>query len=141
MEIKTFGVIGSGQMGGGIAQVAAASGLSVIMNDISEQFVAGGIKTITKNLNRQVEKGALKEADSKLILGRIKPSTSLKDMAGADFIVEAASERKISSLPSSVSSMPCARPMPSCPATPHPSPSAGLHPRPRGRKRSSACTS
>lgn len=94
MEIKTFGVIGSGQMGGGIAQVAAASGLSVIMNDISEQFVAGGIKTITKNLNRQVEKGALKEADSKLILGRIKPSTSLKDMAGADFIVEAASERR-----------------------------------------------
>jgi 3-hydroxybutyryl-CoA dehydrogenase len=94
MEIKTFGVIGSGQMGGGIAQVAAASGLSVIMNDINDQLVALGIKTITKNLNRQVEKGTLKEADSKLILGRIKPSTSLKDMAGADFVVEAASEKE-----------------------------------------------
>ena len=94
MDIKTFGVIGSGQMGGGIAQVAAASGLSVIMNDINEQFVALGIKTITKNLNRQVEKGTLKEEDSKLILGRIKPSTSLKDMAGADFVVEAASEKE-----------------------------------------------
>ena len=94
MDIKTFGVIGSGQMGGGIAQVAAASGLSVIMNDINEQFVAVGIKTITKNLNRQVEKGTLKEEDSKLILGRIKPSTSLKDMAGADFVVEAASEKE-----------------------------------------------
>ena len=94
MDIKTFGVIGSGQMGGGIAQVAAASGLSVIMNDINEQLVALGIKTITKNLNRQVEKGALKEEDSKLILGRIKPSTSLKDMAGADFVVEAASEKE-----------------------------------------------
>ena len=94
MNIKTFGVIGSGQMGGGIAQVAAASGLSVIMNDINEHFVALGIKTITKNLNRQVEKGTLKEEDSKLILGRIKPSTSLKDMASADFVVEAASEKE-----------------------------------------------
>ncbi len=94
MDIKTFGVIGSGQMGGGIAQVAAASGLSVIMNDISDQFVALGIKTISKNLNRQVEKGTLKEEDSKLILGRIKPSTNLKDMAGIDFVVEAASEKE-----------------------------------------------
>jgi 3-hydroxybutyryl-CoA dehydrogenase len=94
MDIKTFGVIGSGQMGGGIAQVAAASGLGVIMNDISDKFVEGGIKTITKNLNRQVEKGTLKYEDSKLILGRIKPSTSLKDMAGADFVVEAASEKE-----------------------------------------------
>ena len=94
MDIKTFGVIGAGQMGGGIAQVAAASGLFVIMNDISEQFVEGGMKTITKNLSRQVEKGILKGDDSKNILGRIKTSTSLKDMAGADFVVEAASERE-----------------------------------------------
>jgi len=94
MDIKTFGVIGAGQMGNGIAQVAAASGLFVIMNDINEQFVQGGMKTITKNLNRQVEKGTLKEGDSKIILDRIKTSTSLKDMAGADFVVEAASERE-----------------------------------------------
>jgi 3-hydroxybutyryl-CoA dehydrogenase len=53
MNIQTFGVIGSGQMGGGIAQVAAASGLTVIMNDINEQFVMNGLKTITKNLTRQ----------------------------------------------------------------------------------------
>ncbi|HVN71983.1 MAG TPA: 3-hydroxybutyryl-CoA dehydrogenase [Desulfomonilia bacterium] len=94
MEIKTFGVIGAGQMGNGIAQVAAASGLNVIMNDIGDQFVDSGIKAITKNLSRQVEKGTLKEDDSKLILGRIKGSTSLKDLAGADFLVEAASERE-----------------------------------------------
>ena len=94
MDIKTFGVIGAGQMGNGIAQVAAASGLFVIMNDINDQFVQGGMKTITKNLNRQVEKGTLKESDSKIILDRIKTSTSLKDMAGADFVVEAASERE-----------------------------------------------
>ena len=94
MDIKTFGVIGAGQMGNGIAQVAAASGLFVIMNDINEHFVQGGMKTITKNLNRQVEKGTLKESDSKIILDRIKTSTSLKDMADADFVVEAASERE-----------------------------------------------
>ena len=94
MEIKTFGVIGSGQMGGGIAQVAAASGLGVIMNDIGDQFVEAGFNTITKNLKRQVEKGSLKEEEFKAILGRIQPSTSLKDMAKADFVVEAASERQ-----------------------------------------------
>jgi 3-hydroxybutyryl-CoA dehydrogenase len=94
MDIKTFGVIGAGQMGNGIAQVAAASGLFVIMNDINDQFVQGGMKTITKNLNRQVEKGTLKESDAKIILDRIKTSTSLKDMADADFVVEAASERE-----------------------------------------------
>jgi 3-hydroxybutyryl-CoA dehydrogenase len=94
MEIKTFGVIGSGQMGGGIAQVAAMSGLSVIMNDINEQFVMNGLKTITRNLSRQVEKGSLSQDDSKVFLGRIRTSTSLKDMAAADMVVEAATENQ-----------------------------------------------
>jgi 3-hydroxybutyryl-CoA dehydrogenase len=94
MNIQTFGVIGSGQMGGGIAQVAAASGLTVIMNDINEQFVMNGLKTITKNLTRQVEKGSLSQEDSKTILGRIRTSTSLKDMATADMVVEAATENQ-----------------------------------------------
>ncbi|HPI94504.1 MAG TPA: 3-hydroxybutyryl-CoA dehydrogenase [Deltaproteobacteria bacterium] len=94
MEIRIFGVIGSGQMGGGIAQVAATSGLSVIMNDINEQFVLNGMKAITKNLARQVEKGTLKEEDSKAVLGRIRTSTSLKDMASADMVVEAATENQ-----------------------------------------------
>ncbi|HPR55844.1 MAG TPA: 3-hydroxybutyryl-CoA dehydrogenase [Deltaproteobacteria bacterium] len=94
MEIRIFGVIGSGQMGGGIAQVAATSGLSVIMNDINEQFVLNGMKAITKNLARQVEKGTLKEDDSKAVLGRIRTSTNLKDMAAADMVVEAATENQ-----------------------------------------------
>jgi len=94
MEIRTFGVIGSGQMGGGIAQVAAASGLSVIMNDINEQFVLNGMKAITRNLARQVEKGSLSQDDSKAVLGRIRTSTSLKDMAEADMVVEAATENQ-----------------------------------------------
>jgi 3-hydroxybutyryl-CoA dehydrogenase len=94
MEIKTFGVIGAGQMGNGIAQVAAASGLNVIMNDIKEEFVTRGLNTITKNLARSVEKGKLSAEAKDATLGRIKTSTDIKDMAAADFVVEAAIERQ-----------------------------------------------
>ena len=94
MTIQTFGVIGAGQMGNGIAQVAAMSGLDVIMNDISEEFVQRGVGTITKNLDRAVAKDKLAEGEKKAILGRIKTSLNLKDMAAADFVVEAATERE-----------------------------------------------
>jgi 3-hydroxybutyryl-CoA dehydrogenase len=94
MSITTFGVIGAGQMGGGIAQVAAASGLDVIMNDIKEEFVLHGLNVIGKNLQRSVDKGRLKEAEKERILGRIQASTSLEDMAAADFVVEAATENE-----------------------------------------------
>lgn len=94
MDIKTFGVVGAGQMGNGIAHVAAASGLEVIMHDISSELVERGIQTITKNLNRGVEKGRMTEAERDAVLGRIKTSTALKDMASADFVVEAATENE-----------------------------------------------
>ncbi len=94
MQINTFGVIGAGQMGNGIAQVAAASGLNVIMNDIQDEFVARGMATITKNLTRQVDKGKLAAGEKDAILGRIRTSTSLDDMAAADFVVEAATENQ-----------------------------------------------
>ena len=92
MNIKTFGVIGAGQMGGGIAQVAAASGLDVIMSDISEECTAAGLATIEKNLVRSVEKGKLETDEANAILSRIKTTTSLGDMAEADYVVEAAVE-------------------------------------------------
>jgi 3-hydroxybutyryl-CoA dehydrogenase len=92
MNIKTFGVIGAGQMGGGIAQVAAASGLDVVMNDINEECTARGKAAIEKNLNRSVSKGKLSEEACGAILARIKTSTSLADMASVDFVVEAAVE-------------------------------------------------
>ena len=63
MNIQVFGVIGAGQMGNGIAQVAAMSGLDVIMNDISEEFVQRGLSTITKNLDRAVGKGGVESSD------------------------------------------------------------------------------
>ena len=94
MEVKKFGVIGSGQMGNGIAQVAAASGLEVVMSDIKEEFTANGVATITKNLERSVKKGKLDQAEMDAILGRIKTTVDLKDMADVDFVVEAAVERE-----------------------------------------------
>jgi 3-hydroxybutyryl-CoA dehydrogenase len=94
MEIKTFGVIGAGQMGAGIAQVAAMSGLNVIMNDIKSEFVDKGLATIAKILARGVEKGKMSEEEKKAVLGRIKASIDLADMAPADFVVEAATENE-----------------------------------------------
>ena len=94
MEVKTFGVIGAGQMGNGIAQVAAMSGLAVIMNDIQEEFVQRGLNTIKKNLARSVEKGKMSQEEMDAVLGRIRTSVNLTDMAVADFVVEAATENE-----------------------------------------------
>jgi 3-hydroxybutyryl-CoA dehydrogenase len=95
MAIKTFGVIGAGQMGNGIAQVAAQiGGLNIIMNDITDQFVEKGLETISKNLDRLIAKDKLTTAQKTEILGRIKKSTKLEDMKDADFVVEAAVERE-----------------------------------------------
>jgi len=94
MEIKTFGVVGAGQMGNGIAQVAAMSGLQVIMSDIKEEFVQKGLQNITNLLTKSVEKGKLSSADKDATLGRIKTSVDLKDMSAADFVVEAATENE-----------------------------------------------
>jgi len=94
MDVKKFGVIGAGQMGNGIVQVAAASGLDVLMSDIKEEFTSRGLATIEKNLNRSVEKGKIDSSDRDAILSRITPTTDLGDMAGVDYVVEAAVERE-----------------------------------------------
>lgn len=94
MEIRTFGVVGSGQMGNGIAQVAAASGLDVIMSDISLEFAEKGKANISRNLGRLVEKGKLDQQNAEEITGRVRPTADLQEMASADFIVEAAVERE-----------------------------------------------
>ena len=94
MEIKTFGVVGAGQMGGGIAQVAAMSGLNVIMHDIKDEFLDRGMAAIDRFLSKSVERGKLAAEDKAATLGRIKTTTDLNDMASADFVVEAASENE-----------------------------------------------
>jgi len=94
MNIKTFGVIGAGQMGNGIAQVAALSGLEVIMNDIKTEFVEKGFASIKKNLRRSVDKGRMTDEEMNAVLERIRTSVDIKDMGPVDFVVEAATENE-----------------------------------------------
>lgn len=94
MEIKTLGVVGAGQMGSGIAQVSAANGLSVIMSDIKEEFIEKGFSAIEKSLGRLVKKEKMTQEDQEAILAKIEGTTSLDDMAKADFVVEAATENQ-----------------------------------------------
>ena len=94
MQIKTVGVVGAGQMGNGIAQVAAMSGLMVIMSDITEALVQRGLKTITKILAKSVDKGKLSPEDRDAVLGRIKTTVNLQDMAAAEVVIEAATENE-----------------------------------------------
>jgi 3-hydroxybutyryl-CoA dehydrogenase len=94
MNIKTFGVIGAGQMGNGIAQVAALSGIEVIMNDIKAEFVERGFTSIKKNLRRSVDKGRMTDEEMNAVLERIRTSVDIKDMASVDFVVEAATENE-----------------------------------------------
>jgi len=94
MDVKTFGVIGAGQMGNGIAQVAAMSGLQVIMSDVNDEFVRRGLENISKILGRSVDKGRMSVEEKDTVLGRIKTTVDNKDLSGADFIVEAATENE-----------------------------------------------
>ncbi|HUL23874.1 MAG TPA: 3-hydroxybutyryl-CoA dehydrogenase [Thermodesulfobacteriota bacterium] len=94
MEIKTIGVVGAGQMGNGIVQVAAQSGFSVVMSDIADSFVQKGLGTISKNLSKLAEKGKIPPQKKEEVMGRIKGTLQVKDMAEADFVVEAATENE-----------------------------------------------
>jgi len=93
MSIKQFGIIGSGTMGGGIAQVAAQSGFDVILYDVESAMLARAISNLTSTFNKLVEKGKLKQEDAEAALARITTVTSLNDLAGCDFIIEAAPEK------------------------------------------------
>ena len=94
MEIKTIGVVGAGQMGNGIVQVAAHSGFQVVMSDIADSFIQKGLATISKNLDRMVEKGKIPPQKKDEIVGRIKGTIQVKEMANVDFVVEAAIENE-----------------------------------------------
>ncbi len=94
MDIKMIGVMGAGQMGNGIAQVAAYSGFRVIMSDIADSFIQKGLTTIAKNLDRMVEKGKIASQKKDEVMGKIKGTTKVGDMADVDFVVEAATENE-----------------------------------------------
>lgn len=93
MSFKTIAVIGAGTMGNGIAHVFAQHGYDVQLIDVSEAALQKGLATIGKNLDRQVAKGLLSEADKTATLGRIASHTSIATgVANADLVVEAATE-------------------------------------------------
>jgi 3-hydroxybutyryl-CoA dehydrogenase len=92
--ISRLGVIGAGQMGNGIAHVAAGAGLSVVMLDVAEAALAKAVATVTKNMDRQVQKGTLAAADRDAALARIATSTDYAAFGDCDLVIEAATERE-----------------------------------------------
>ena len=91
-QIHTIGVVGAGQMGNGIAHVAAAAGFQVLLTDVSAPALDRARDTIAKNLGRQVKKETLSQADADAILGRIRASTELALLSEAQLLIEAATE-------------------------------------------------
>jgi 3-hydroxybutyryl-CoA dehydrogenase len=91
MDIKKIGIIGSGTMGTGIAQVAATSGFKVFLNDIEDEYLERALKIMDKSLSKLVEKGKVTE-DKDSILERIRITTCLADLRESDFVVEAVFE-------------------------------------------------
>ena len=89
---EIIGVIGAGTMGNGIAQTAANAGFSVVMGDVSQDFVDRGVANISKSLDRFVKKETISEEQKGEILGRITATTKLEDLKDCTLIVEAATE-------------------------------------------------
>ena len=90
--IRKVGIIGTGQMGSGIAHVVALSGYEVLLSDLSKERVDKGLEAIGKNLSRQIASGKITEEESKQALARISYAESYQDLADADLVIEAATE-------------------------------------------------
>ncbi|MBA2877083.1 3-hydroxybutyryl-CoA dehydrogenase [Anoxybacillus kamchatkensis] len=90
--MKKVMVVGAGQMGSGIAQVCATAGYDVILNDVNEERVQWGLNNIKKSINKFVEKGSLSEQQRDETMGRIRPSTNVRDGSDVDIVIEAVVE-------------------------------------------------
>ncbi|MEE4272609.1 MAG: 3-hydroxybutyryl-CoA dehydrogenase [Thermoanaerobaculales bacterium] len=93
MDIRTVGVVGAGQMGCGVAHVAALAGYSVMLTDIDAEILDNGIASIADNLDRQIRRGRVDAAERDTVLERISTSTYVKAHAESDLVVESAVER------------------------------------------------
>jgi 3-hydroxybutyryl-CoA dehydrogenase len=93
-DLQRIGVIGAGQMGGGIAHVCALAGLDVVLYDVRPEALAAARDTIDRNLSRQVARGRIREEDKLAALGRIRTAGSYADFADRDMVIEAATERE-----------------------------------------------
>lgn len=94
MVIERAGVVGSGLMGSGIAEVLARAGLDVVVRDISEEAVAAGRARIEKSLARGVERGKLSEEERDAAVGRLHYTVDMNDFADRQLVIEAASENE-----------------------------------------------
>ena len=92
-HIKTVAVLGAGTMGNGIAHVFARAGYKVILRDVEQRYLDRGMDTIAKNLDREIKKGKLAEAEKATVLARLVPVTDISAVANADFLVEAVPEK------------------------------------------------
>ena len=92
MAIETIAVLGAGQMGSGIAQIAAANGYKVIMRDIKQEFCDKGVNTIKTGLEKQVARGKTTQEAADAILANISTTVELEGVAPADFVIEAVPE-------------------------------------------------
>ncbi|RUW19833.1 MULTISPECIES: 3-hydroxybutyryl-CoA dehydrogenase [unclassified Mesorhizobium] len=91
-KIETIGIVGAGQMGGGIAHVAALAGYKVLIHDVTSDRIEKGIATISGNMARQVGSGKLEEKARNEAMGRISSAAAMADLAAADLVIEAATE-------------------------------------------------
>jgi 3-hydroxybutyryl-CoA dehydrogenase len=92
-EIKTVAVLGGGTMGNGIAHAFARSGYNVILRDVEQRFLDRAMETIARNMDREVKKGKLTDADKSAALGRIAPVIDMAALASADLAIEAVPEQ------------------------------------------------
>jgi 3-hydroxybutyryl-CoA dehydrogenase len=92
VTIKKVGILGCGLMGSGIAQVSAQAGFDTVVVEVEQKFLDKGMSGIDKSLGKFVEKGKMTAADKDSCLSRLKGSTSLKDLAQCDIVIEAITE-------------------------------------------------
>jgi len=92
-NVKTIGVVGAGQMGRGIAQIACLNGFTVLLHDREGGALDSAQKEIDRGLDRMVEKGGLSQADKGTALRRLRAVADLKEIAACDFVIEAVTER------------------------------------------------
>ncbi|KIT17994.1 3-hydroxybutyryl-CoA dehydrogenase [Jannaschia aquimarina] len=94
MAIQTIGIVGAGQMGNGIAHVCALAGYEVTLTDVSQDALDRARATISRNIDRQVERGKVEPADRDAAMSRVGSTLTLTDLGQSDLIIEAATERE-----------------------------------------------
>ncbi len=92
--VKTIGIIGAGQMGHGIAHVAALAGYDVLVHDVAAERIERAIANVAANLKRQASRGKIGEADCAAALKRIKPAPAMAELGQADLVIESVSENE-----------------------------------------------